>query len=45
MKPPLVCDNADDDIVGHQLSPVHDLLGLEADRRAGGHSGAEHVAR
>ena len=39
-----VGDDRDHDLVGHQLAARHDVLGLEADRRAGRHRRAQHVA-
>ncbi len=37
-------DDADHDVVGHQAAARHDLLRLQADRRAGLHRRAQHVA-
>ena len=37
-------DQRGDDLVGDQLARFHDRLGLDADRRAGGDRGAQHVA-
>ena len=34
----------DDDVVGNQFAPGHELIGLEAERRSGGGRGPEHVA-
>ena len=39
-----VLDQADDDVVGHEAAGIHDLLGLEAQRGARLHRGAQHVA-
>ena len=39
-----VGDDADDDLVGDELARIHHRLGLHADRRAGRHRGAQHVA-
>ena len=38
-------DDAGDDLVGHELAGVHELLGLLAELALGGHGGAQHVAR
>src|SRR6266571_1444811 len=37
-------DQADDDVVGHELPGVHHLLRGDAERGAGLHRGAQHVA-
>ena len=37
-------DDADDDVVGDQRARFHHRFGLEADRRARRHRGAQHVA-
>ena len=39
-----VGDDADDDVVGDKIAPIHDLLGLDADGRPGRHRCTEHVA-
>jgi hypothetical protein len=39
-----VGDDADHDIVGDEFTPVHDRLGLLADRRSRSDGSAEHVA-
>ena len=36
--------DADHDVVGHKLAARHDVLGLQADRRAGRDRRAQHVA-
>ena len=38
-------DQPDDDLVGHQRSRIHHLLGRDAERRARLDRGAQHVAR
>ena len=40
-----VSQHADDDVVGDELTRLHHRFGFLADRRGGGHLGAEHVAR
>ena len=37
-------DQPDDDVVGHEAAGFHDLLRLQAERRAGLDGGAQHVA-
>ena len=39
-----VRDDRDDDVVGDELAPVHDVLDLQSDRRTGLDRGAQHVA-
>ena len=39
-----ILDQADDDVVADQAAGIHDLLGFEAQRRAGLDGGAQHVA-
>ena len=40
----MLVDHADDDLVGHQLAGVHEVLHLEARRRALRHRGPEDIA-
>ena len=37
-------DDRNDDVVRDEIAPVHDVLGLESDRRSGPDRGAQHVA-
>ena len=37
-------DDRDDDVVRDELAPIHDVLGLQPDRRTGLDRGAQHVA-